>query len=364
MQINNSPRFIKSFMVGLIASSAGAFVALPGLAMPKPSADVPAVEAIEAAPVEALVEPTAAEALPEPEATLIESDAADEGVVAEDADADEDVVAEDEAADEDVVAEDAAADEDVVAEDEAADEDAVAEDEAADEGVIAEEEALDADTVEAAEIEALDEEAVEAADTMDGEPVAEDAPLDGDTVVDGEVTEEETPAEAVAEEETDVESAEAESVETDEFTIAELADSSDSLTVLAAALAAADLTEILGTEGPFTVFAPTDEAFAELPEGAVDQLLLPENKDVLVQVLSYHVVPNELMSADLESGDVATVEGSEIAVAVGDTITVDNANVVISDVEASNGIIHVIDRVILPPAPEADVDPEAVEEVQ
>ncbi|MEO0705884.1 MAG: fasciclin domain-containing protein [Cyanobacteria bacterium J06649_5] len=310
MQINNSPRFIKSFMVGLIASSAGAFVALPGLAMPKPSADVPAVEAIEAAPVEALVEPTAAEALPEPEATLIESDATDEDVVAEDAAIDEDVVAE--------------------------------------------EEALDADTVEAAEIEALDEEAIEAADTMDGEPVAEDAPLDGDTVVDGEVTEEET----------DVESAEAESVETDEFTIAELADSSDSLTVLAAALAAADLTEILGTEGPFTVFAPTDEAFAELPEGAVDQLLLPENKDVLVQVLSYHVVPNELMSADLESGDVATVEGSEIAVAVGDTITVDNANVVISDVEASNGIIHVIDRVILPPAPEADVDPEAVEEVQ
>ena len=310
MHINNSPRFINSFMVGLIASSAGAFVALPGLAMPKPSADVPAVEAIEAAPVEALVEPTAAEALPEPEATLIESDATDEDVVAEDAAIDEDVVAE--------------------------------------------EEALDADTVEAAEIEALDEEAIEAADTMDGEPVAEDAPLDGDTVVDGEVTEEET----------DVESAEAESVETDEFTIAELADSSDSLTVLAAALAAADLTEILGTEGPFTVFAPTDEAFAELPEGAVDQLLLPENKDVLVQVLSYHVVPNELMSADLESGDVATVEGSEIAVAVGDTITVDNANVVISDVEASNGIIHVIDRVILPPAPEADVDPEAVEEVQ
>mgnify|MGYP001805045311 FL=1 len=122
---------------------------------------------------------------------------------------------------------------------------------------------------------------------------------------------------------------------------------------MAEALAAADLTEILGGEGPFTVFAPTDDAFAALPEGAVEQLLLPENKDVLVQVLTYHVVPGALLSTDLETGSVETVEGSEVALDVADTVTVNNANVVVADVEASNGVIHIIDRVIIPPSPEA-----------
>ncbi|MGB3573450.1 MAG: fasciclin domain-containing protein, partial [Phormidesmis sp.] len=138
-------------------------------------------------------------------------------------------------------------------------------------------------------------------------------------------------------------------------------DNSDSFEILAAALAAADLTEILSGEGPFTIFAPTDDAFAALPEGAVDQLLLPENKDVLVQILTYHVVPGALLSTDLETGNVATVEGSDVAVDVADTVTVNNANVVVADVEASNGIIHIIDRVIIPPSPEVGADAEVEE---
>ena len=153
-----------------------------------------------------------------------------------------------------------------------------------------------------------------------------------------------------------------EELDTGEFTIAELTDNSDSFEILAEALAAADLTEILGGEGPFTVFAPTDDAFAALPEGAVEQLLLPENKDVLVQVLTYHVVPGALLSTDLETGSVETVEGSEVALDVADTVTVNNANVVVADVEASNGVIHIIDRVIIPPSPEADAGSVETEE--
>ncbi len=156
----------------------------------------------------------------------------------------------------------------------------------------------------------------------------------------------------------------AEDINTEEFTIAELTNNSDSFTVLAAALEAADLSETLSSEGPFTVFAPTDEAFADLPEGAVEQLLLPENKDVLIQVLTYHVVPGAVLSTELETGNVPTVEGSDIAVEVADTVTVNNANVVFADVAASNGVIHVIDRVILPPAPEADADIDGADAIQ
>ena len=118
---------------------------------------------------------------------------------------------------------------------------------------------------------------------------------------------------------------------------------------LAAALEAAGLVETLQEEGPFTVFAPTDDAFAALPEGTLQELLLPENKDQLIKILTYHVVAGKVMSGDLESGKVKTVEGSEVKVKVSKTgVNVNNATVVKADVPASNGIIHVIDTVILP----------------
>ncbi|GGA38890.1 fasciclin domain-containing protein [Okeania sp. KiyG1] len=118
---------------------------------------------------------------------------------------------------------------------------------------------------------------------------------------------------------------------------------------LAAALEAAGLVEVLQEEGPFTVFAPTDEAFAALPPGLVEDLLRPENEDTLIDVLTYHVVFGEVMSGDLESGKVRTIEGDDIYVRVSNAgVKVNNANVIIPDVPATNGVIHVIDSVILP----------------
>ncbi len=120
-------------------------------------------------------------------------------------------------------------------------------------------------------------------------------------------------------------------------------------TTLVAAVEAADLVETLKGEGPFTVFAPTDEAFAALPEGTVDTLLLPENKDQLVQILTYHVVPGKVMSTDLSNEMMAeTVEGSEVTIMTEGGVTVDGASVTTADIEASNGVIHVIDAVIMP----------------
>ncbi len=123
-------------------------------------------------------------------------------------------------------------------------------------------------------------------------------------------------------------------------------------TTLVAAVQAAGLEETLRGEGPFTVFAPTDDAFAALPEGTVESLLEPENQDQLVAVLTYHVVPGEVMAADAAGATVelATVEGSNVTVdGTGDGVTVNGANVVAADVAADNGVIHVIDAVILPP---------------
>ncbi|GGB52105.1 beta-Ig-H3/fasciclin [Roseibium aquae] len=119
---------------------------------------------------------------------------------------------------------------------------------------------------------------------------------------------------------------------------------------LVAAVQAADLVETLKGDGPFTVFAPTDEAFAKLPEGTVADLLKPENKDQLVKILTYHVVPGKVMSSDIagKSMDVATVEGSTIAVNATDGVKINDATVVTADIEATNGVIHVIDTVILP----------------
>ena len=123
-----------------------------------------------------------------------------------------------------------------------------------------------------------------------------------------------------------------------------------SFTTLAAALEAAGLVETLKGEGPFTVFAPTDAAFAALPEGTVDELLKPENKDQLVAVLTYHVVPGKVMSTDLSEGmTAATVQGADITITLDGGPKVNGAVISGPDVEASNGVIHVIDAVILPP---------------
>ncbi|WP_198338301.1 fasciclin domain-containing protein [Labrenzia sp. VG12] len=123
-----------------------------------------------------------------------------------------------------------------------------------------------------------------------------------------------------------------------------------SFNTLVAAVQAAGLVDTLKGDGPFTVFAPTDEAFAKLPEGTVENLLKPENKDQLIAVLTYHVVPGKVMSSDIagKKAEVASVQGGEISVDATDGVKVDNATVVAADVEASNGVIHVIDTVILP----------------
>ena len=119
---------------------------------------------------------------------------------------------------------------------------------------------------------------------------------------------------------------------------------------LVAAVQAADLVDTLKGDGPFTVFAPTDDAFAALPMGTVEDLLKPENKAQLVAVLTYHVVPGKIMSSDIagKTMDVATVQGGELSVDATDGVKVDNATVVAADIETSNGVIHVIDQVVLP----------------
>lgn len=102
-------------------------------------------------------------------------------------------------------------------------------------------------------------------------------------------------------------------------------------------------------DGPFTVFAPTDEAFAALPEGTVESLLMPENKDQLVAILTYHVVPGKVMSTDLmDDMEAETVQGSSVTIDLDDGVMVENATVTTADIETSNGVIHVIDTVILP----------------
>lgn len=120
---------------------------------------------------------------------------------------------------------------------------------------------------------------------------------------------------------------------------------------LAAALEAAGLVSTLKGEGPFTVFAPTDAAFAKLPAGTVENLLKPENKQQLADILTYHVVPGKVMAADVVGLDEAkTVNGKMIDVQVdGSAVKVNEANVTATDIAASNGVIHVIDQVILPP---------------
>ena len=120
---------------------------------------------------------------------------------------------------------------------------------------------------------------------------------------------------------------------------------------LTKALGSAGLVTTLQGKGPFTVFAPTDAAFAALPKGTVEDLLKPANKAKLTKILTYHVVPGSVVSTSLKSGDVKSVEGSSLKVAVSTgKVTVGGANVVKADIKASNGVIHVIDKVLMPPA--------------
>ncbi len=131
--------------------------------------------------------------------------------------------------------------------------------------------------------------------------------------------------------------------------IVAVASSAGSFKTLVAAVKAAGLVETLQGKGPFTVFAPTDEAFAKLPAGTVADLLKPENKDKLVAILTYHVVPGKVMAANVKTMMVQTVNGQDLSIKVDDgKVTVNNANVIKTDVAASNGVIHVIDTVLLP----------------
>jgi len=132
--------------------------------------------------------------------------------------------------------------------------------------------------------------------------------------------------------------------------IVEVAVGAGDFNTLVAAIQAAGLVDTLEGPGPFTVFAPTDAAFAALPAGLLDALLLEENRDVLVQILTYHVISGEVFAADVAAGDVTTVEGSPITITTADGVVLNGtANVITTDVLASNGVIHAIDAVILPP---------------
>ena len=131
--------------------------------------------------------------------------------------------------------------------------------------------------------------------------------------------------------------------------IVAVASSTEGFSTLVAALSAAGLVETLQGAGPFTVFAPSDDAFAALPAGLLEKLLLPENIAVLTSILTYHVVSGTVMSADIMAGDVPTVEGSTVALDTASGVTVNGATVTTADVAASNGVIHVIDAVMVPP---------------
>ncbi len=130
--------------------------------------------------------------------------------------------------------------------------------------------------------------------------------------------------------------------------IVDIASSSDNFSTLVQAVQAADLVETLQGEGPFTVFAPTNQAFAMLPDGIVEFLLQPENKDLLVDVLTYHVAPGKVTSDQLETGTAEALNG-DLSIMVSDSnVMVNNSNVIQADVEASNGVIHAVDQVLLP----------------
>jgi uncharacterized surface protein with fasciclin (FAS1) repeats len=132
--------------------------------------------------------------------------------------------------------------------------------------------------------------------------------------------------------------------------IVDVAAGNGNFKTLVTAVKAAGLVDTLKGAGPFTVFAPTDEAFAKLPKGTVEDLLKPENKDKLVKILTYHVLPSKVLAAEIKgkTTSVKSVEGSEISVDATSGVKVNDAKVVTADVAASNGVIHAIDTVIMP----------------
>ena len=139
-----------------------------------------------------------------------------------------------------------------------------------------------------------------------------------------------------------------EQMSTEVGNIVAVAQGNEDFSTLVAAITAAGLGDALSGEGPLTVFAPTNAAFEALPAGLLDKLLLPENKEVLAQILKYHVVAAKVMAADVAAGDVTTLEGSTFTIATEGGVTVNTAKVTATDVPASNGVIHVIDAVLVP----------------
>lgn len=132
--------------------------------------------------------------------------------------------------------------------------------------------------------------------------------------------------------------------------IVEVAQGNADFSTLVAAITAAGLGDALSGDGPFTVFAPTNAAFEALPEGLLEKLLLPENKEILTKILTYHVVAAKVMAADVAAGDVATLEGSKISITTDGGVKINGSSTVTAtDVEASNGVIHIIDAVLVPP---------------
>ena len=141
------------------------------------------------------------------------------------------------------------------------------------------------------------------------------------------------------------------SVKGQDKNIVELAVGTESLSTLVTAVKAAGLVETLSADGTFTVFAPTNDAFAALPEGVLETLLKPENRDKLTAVLTYHVLANKVMSTDLKDGMKAvTVQGDMVSVDLKSGAKINDATVAAADIQASNGVVHVIDKVILPPS--------------
>lgn len=133
--------------------------------------------------------------------------------------------------------------------------------------------------------------------------------------------------------------------------ILEQAENTSELSTFVTACKAANMEAVLNGDGPYTVFAPSNDAFAALPQGTLESLLKPENKDQLVKILKYHVVPGKVLSDDIAQGKTPTVQGEELDIAVSnDMVMVNGANVTKADVEVSNGVIHVIDQVIMPPS--------------
>ncbi|MCX6836894.1 MAG: fasciclin domain-containing protein [Verrucomicrobia bacterium] len=131
--------------------------------------------------------------------------------------------------------------------------------------------------------------------------------------------------------------------------IVAVAEGAGQFTTLCAAVKAAGLVETLQGKGPFTVFAPTDKAFAKLPQGTLEDLLKPENKKKLADILTYHVLAGKVMAADVKTMEAETVNGQKLSLVVEDgKVTVDKAKVVSTDVAASNGVIHAIDTVLMP----------------